>query len=256
MSCFSGGKTPAKSLNLQLHSTNSIMLKRLLLPILFICYSIPGFSQFPDYLSAFRIAGGNDDTGEFVKVDAAGNIYVAGTFGAACDFDPGLGSSTLSPLGTKDIYLAKYTSTGNLIWKQYIGGPTEFLNAMNIDAFGNIIIAGDFYNTMTVRSSTSTVSLTSNGGADAFLVKYDSTGSRVLSFSFGAAGTESIRSVAFDAIGDFYITGEFSSGSVDLDPGTGTRLANNTTINGINPEAFLCKYSGTGNLLWTRVLGN
>ena len=64
-------------------------------------------------------------------------------------------------------------------------------------------------------------------------------------FSLGSTGFDSADSVALDSAGNQYVCGTFK-GTVDFDPGPGTH---NLTSTG-SPDAFVAKYSPTGQLLW------
>jgi hypothetical protein len=64
------------------------------------------------------------DTGKGVTVDAAGNIVLTGSFGSAM---LNLGGEILTRAGTagSDVFVAEYTSTGNLVWSERYGATTN-----------------------------------------------------------------------------------------------------------------------------------
>src|SRR5438045_1885736 len=69
--------------------------------------------------AAWQMGSTGFDTAAAVAADAAGNVYVSGTFNATVDFDPGPGTATLTAAGaanTSDAFLAKYTAAGALVW--------------------------------------------------------------------------------------------------------------------------------------------
>src|SRR5262245_39844239 len=67
-------------------------------------------------------AGAGDETAvEFVP-DGSGNIYVIGDFTGTVDFDPGPGVQNMTAAGDSDIFIAKYSVSGNLMWNFRIGG--------------------------------------------------------------------------------------------------------------------------------------
>lgn len=59
------------------------------------------------------------------------------------------------------------------------------------------------------------------------------------------------KSVALDAEGNVYVTGNFKD-TVDFDPGAGTALLYDTT--GAQNSAYLAKYDAAGNYIWAKVL--
>src|SRR5688572_30519030 len=107
--------------------------------------SITGYSQGPVYESAYTIAGAQNDFTDFLETDASGNTYVAGRFGAGCDFDPGPAVATM-PLtnGLADLFIAKYSASGVLAWKYSSGATFEFIRTFKIDPAGNVYLVGDY----------------------------------------------------------------------------------------------------------------
>src|SRR5258706_6482447 len=69
--------------------------------------------------SSLDIAGGSS-----ITLDAAGNVYITGTFEGTVDFDPGPGLFTLSVTGnfrTRASFVLKLDSDGNFIWAKQTG---------------------------------------------------------------------------------------------------------------------------------------
>lgn len=74
------------------------------------------------FITAFNLGGSSDDFNGSLATDAAGNLYVAGSFQTSnVDFDPSSATSLLSSNGGTDIFLAKYNSSGLLQWVFQIG---------------------------------------------------------------------------------------------------------------------------------------
>ncbi len=67
---------------------------------------------------AFRLGSGSGDSGAAIASDAAGNVYVVGLSGGSIDFDPSGGTTNLSG----DVFIAKYTATGSLVWARSLSG--------------------------------------------------------------------------------------------------------------------------------------
>src|ERR1035437_9575750 len=51
--------------------------------------------------------------GQFISLDASGNIYTTGCFFGTVDFDPGAGTSNLTSSSTNDIFVSKLDASGN-----------------------------------------------------------------------------------------------------------------------------------------------
>ena len=131
------------------------------------------------------IGGPNADYGQSITTDVNGNVYVIGDFRGKADFDPGPGTFYLksscpcdasNPL-KPDVFFAKYNKAGALVWARKVGGSgTDNSKAIGVDAGGNVYITGNFELTADFDPGDGTYNLTSNGGQDIFLAKYNSKG--------------------------------------------------------------------------------
>ena len=69
-----------------------------------------------DLLWAARLGGTGSDNGSAIAVDAAGNVYTAGSFSGTADFDPGAGTQNLVSIGSFDVFVSKLDASGNFLW--------------------------------------------------------------------------------------------------------------------------------------------
>lgn len=94
--------------------------------------------------------------------DAAGNIYMVGNFKGTASF----GSKSLTSKGYYDIFLAKYSPEGQLVWIQQEGGSDlDEGNGIVLDKNGNIYITGYF----TSEADFGGIKMKSSGDRDFFL---------------------------------------------------------------------------------------
>jgi hypothetical protein len=158
-----------------------------------------------------------------VAVDGQGNLYLGGGFGGSADFG---GTNLTAQAIRTDIFLAKYTTDGNLLWVQTIpcqggGGASGLV----LDSMGNCCLSGsDNY---------------SEAGAFTFYVgKYSQDGSQLWlnSFSGGFA-----QDIAIGPENQLVVTGEIY-GSTDF--GSGPLYATNYMTD------FLCAMDLQGNFKW------
>ncbi|HEY5967620.1 MAG TPA: hypothetical protein VIU35_06560, partial [Chitinophagaceae bacterium] len=78
-----------------------------------------------------------------ITTDAAGNVYLSGVFENSMDFDAGPAQFFLTSTGYTDVFIAKYSPNGNLIFAKSFGGTDpDFGSDIAIDPSGNIIITG------------------------------------------------------------------------------------------------------------------
>ncbi|MCH8330327.1 MAG: SBBP repeat-containing protein, partial [Bacteroidetes bacterium] len=91
------------------------------------------------YEWAKQVGGNLNDSGYAITVDGAGNVYTTGWFTGIVDFDPGVGTETLTGAGSGDIFVQKLDSSGNFIWAKRMGGIFyEYGVAIAVDNDGNV----------------------------------------------------------------------------------------------------------------------
>jgi len=186
---------------------------------------------FSQELSAFisESAFGNVfiDAGVDVDVDSEGNLIVYGYFEETVDFDLTDGELEIEPHGAPDLFLAKYTDTGNLLWVVNLGriGLTDgMLNGeMEVDADDNILITGAFASTVNFNPLGDVNTRTSSGGEDAFIAKYNPQGQAIWVKQIGSVNTETATSLDVRNDGAIAFGLRFSN-LVDVDPGDGETI--------------------------------
>ena len=101
-------------------------------------------------------------------------------------------------------------------WAINPGGSSDEMGyGIAIDASGNSYVTGYFQGTANFNPS-GAANLTSHGGQDIFLAKYNTSGNYLWAINMGGTGNDVGWSVAVDASG-VCITGEFQ-GTEDLIP--------------------------------------
>ena len=180
-----------------------------------------------------------------VAADSSGNVVATGSFEGTADFDPGSGTTNLTSGGSRDIYVTKLDSSGELAWARQMGGVSSASgHSVALDSSGNVYVAGRFRGTADFDPGSETQNLTSNGSDDGFVVKLDSNGDFVWAKSFGGAQTDVARGVAVDSAGNVYVNGYFRS-TADFDPGAGTQ---NKTAAG-SDDIYLLKLNADGDFV-------
>ncbi len=204
------------------------------------------------YQWAIGIGGTGIDFAWKVVVDVSSNVYITGGFNGTVDFNPDAGTNNLTSNGGSDIFIAKYNSSGTYQWAYNIGGTgTDYGYGLAIDASSNIHISGYFHNTVDFNPGAGTNNLTSNGGSDIFIAKYNSSGTYQWAYKIGGTDTDLGSSITTDASSNVYITGGFS-GTVDFNPGAGT---NNLSSNGY-ADIYVAKYNSSGTYQWAIAMGS
>ncbi|MCX6275666.1 MAG: SBBP repeat-containing protein [Bacteroidetes bacterium] len=198
-----------------------------------------GSSQSPSWAwakSACSLSAATSITS--ITTDPSGNIFIAGNFRDSAMF----GTTVFHPVGTANLFLAKYDSMGNYIWMQQAKGanspPYDLITAICTDSSGNCYVTG-FFNGVAIFSHDT---IASTGPLpDVFIAKYNTNGNVVwLKKGFGQ-GSDYGNGIGLDADGNCYISGSFeqniSFGSISL-------LANNSSN-----DVFIAKLDPAGNFI-------
>ncbi|HYH67182.1 MAG TPA: hypothetical protein VD866_20975 [Urbifossiella sp.] len=100
-----------------------------------------------------RGSAGDTSTSD-LAVDAAGNIYLTGSFSGTVDFDPGVGAfvrSTAAGISqySTDVYVMKLTAAGDFAWAGTFGGTgMDWGTGVAVDPTGTVYLAGYFAGTV------------------------------------------------------------------------------------------------------------
>ncbi len=200
---------------------------------------------------AVSTSGTASEQGNAVTVDAEGNAYVAGSFEGTVDFDPGPGETVLTSIGVEDMFVAKYTPDGSLVWVRQMGGTGRSVgHAIALDTSNNVHVTGSFTETIDFDPGPGTVDLTSEGETDIFAIKLDSSGNLVWARSIGGVKADEGRGVDVDDSGNVLLTGWFSD-TADFDPGGGTLELTSAG----ETDIFVLKLDASSDLIWARRMG-
>jgi Putative metal-binding motif/Beta-propeller repeat len=187
-------------------------------------------------LWAKRGGGAGSEVSYGIAVDNSGNAYITGYFDETVTF----GTKSLTSVGANDAFVVKYDSSGNVLWAKRGGGAGyEGSYGIAVDSNSHAYITGMFQGTATFGST----SLTSAGGNDTFVVKYDSSGNVLWAKRGGGISGDDSDGIAVDSSGNSYITGIFNE--------TTTFGTTSLTSAGSN-DAFVVKYDPSGNVLWAK----
>jgi hypothetical protein len=217
--------------------------------------------------STYLGGGHGADFSSGIAVDAAGRAYLAGeTFSDDFPTTPGAFDQTFNGDVT-NAFVAKLNETGSaLIYSTYLGAGNAAYD-IAVDAAGSAYVTG-----MTgpgLPTTPGAFDTSSNDGTDAFVTKFDATGSALIystylggsrcdddatGTSFGGGDVGS--GIAIDSDGNAYVTGHTASTDFPA-----TTNAIDTTLGGPHnctgqEDAFVTKLDATGSvLLYSTYLG-
>lgn len=177
-----------------------------------------------------------------VQTDASGNVWIAGFFAGQLL----LGDVTLTASGQTDLFLAKFSPQGNLLWavRQGLQGDTR-ATALAITASGGAVVGG-YFNSNTLIAGAPLTANTSD--QDLFIAAFDADGNGLWARKAGGVHDEDLAALAVDETGAIYAAGYFvgviaMGGGISIQSTTG------------NPDLFMLQYAPDGTPLRARALG-
>lgn len=212
----------------------------------FIAKLNPGGSAL---LHATYFGGSSDDTGVGIGIDASGNVWAAGTTGSS---NLPAGGATLygSFQGWSDAWVARFNPLmSNLQYRTYLGGPgSEQLFGMHLDANGVYLVGRTYADGMPITSGAFDSQF--EGYTEGFVGKLSPDGLSLVFLSYvGGQAADQAHAITADATGAVYLVGTTSSPNMTVTPD-----AIDAQCDGFS-DAFLCKLSASGALLYATFLG-
>ena len=203
----------------------------------------------PSIVWSTYYGGTGHEGGCFSAVDGSSNVYLNGLTWSTAGLSSGGFQNTYGG-GSSDVFLVKFNSAGSRMWATYYGGSDEdYPSAFTTDLSGNVYLPGGTKSAGSIASG-GFQNTYSGGYGDAFLVKFNSAGSRVWSTYYGGSGTDGANCCAVDAGGNIYLSGNTASAT-----GIASGGFQNTYSGGGNQNTFLVKFNSTGSRIWGTYYG-
>jgi hypothetical protein len=148
--------------------------------------------------------GPHVDYGSALSSDAAGNIYVSGSFLDTMQIGP---FSVFAKSSTANsTFLTKLAPDGSVDWAQKIGDslPSSFWNnSLAVDAGGNIYYGLTYYGTQQIGKFT----ILNRGSSDFAVIKFTTNGTPLWVASAGGTSYDYLTGIGIDGYGNTYLTG-------------------------------------------------
>jgi len=201
-----------------------------------------------NYVWAKKFGSTDSDLGFGLAIGSSGNIYIYGSYYSSIV----LGTSSFTPVGFGDLFVAKLNSSGNVTWAGSIGGASsDFPADLEIDNSENMYITGYFSGSMDVNPSSSTFTLSSAGQTDVFVLKLNSAGAYQWGKKIGGTSTDAADAISVDGQGNVYVCGNFK-GICDFDPGVVEYAEQSWGASDI----FISKLNPLGDFVWAKCIGS
>jgi gliding motility-associated-like protein len=169
-------------------------------------------TQAGAYVWSNNVVSTDNDFGYGIAQDATG-IYITGSIKATADFKYPGPTFTKAVVGGTDLYIAKLAkSTGNFLWvssQTGSGGGDEVGYALKIDGNNNLIVTGNFKNTLNY-STYGGPNLITSGNEDVFVAAFDpANGNFLWVQQCLGSGKDVSYGLAVNASGAIYLAGEY-----------------------------------------------
>lgn len=173
----------------------------------------------------------------------SGDVYVVGTYSGTVDFAHTPGSEVyLTATGAQDAFIAKYGSTGSLLFAKSIEcNGTVSANTLAFDGSQGILYVGGHFNgVLDGDLDAGSITFTSTA-TDGFIYKLGSDLSYADTRVYNDAGDQYVREFVMDPYGSLCVMGEFTN-TIDLDISGGSTVINSAG----GQDVFIVKYDPPG----------
>ncbi len=186
------------------------------------------------------------DYGYGCSVESNGTVYMTGTT-ASSNAIATVGSFQIARKGASDGFLVKFNTSGVRQWATYIGGDsTEDGLGTCVDINGNVFVSGITESASNIASGG--FANTYSDGGDAYLIKFNTSGSRQWCTYYGGNGFDAAYNTKCDSLGSVTMAGvSFSTNGI-----AGGGFQN--SLQG-DADCFAAKFSSTGLRIWGTYYG-
>jgi len=194
-------------------------------------------------------------------IDMSNNLCVTGTYDSNpvtfYNADTSV-FTTRTASGINDGFVCKYDPSGVGLWAARMSGiASEEGIGIITDSSNNVFVAGSFNSIpVTFYNSDDTAfadTLTPVGAFDGFLAKYNETGTVQWVLQIGGIGTDVIKNIITDTIGNVYLIGQSDSTQITFFNSSYSPFVDLGRV-GLN-SVFVAKYDTNGFGVWATVFG-
>ena len=177
-----------------------------------------------------------------IAIDHDNNFIVTGIFSSLIDFDFSQDSSIVYSVDNLDVFVAKYSSQGELFWGIPLrSSGWNYGKSLAVDTNNNIHVTGSFRNGeegFDLDPSESNAIFYNSGFSDIFYAIYNEDGHYINGFTIGGEDGETSIDIKMDSENSMVMAGWYSSDSLDFDVTDGMDIHS-----GNGTDVFLIKYS-------------
>ncbi len=187
-----------------------------------------------------------------IATDATGNVFITGNYSTPTNQIEGITLTNHGPIDSSDIFVAKYNSSGDLLWATGIGGYSNDVSlGIAVSSTGNVYITGNFESKI-MKVGNSTISSPA-GLQMAFVAELSGDGAPLWAQASTNNGFISTGvGITSDNSGNIYVTGAFDGSDIKFDTTTIHRTypyPGTTTL-----SLFLIQLSTENKVTWSKVI--
>jgi hypothetical protein len=188
--------------------------------------------------------GSGDEFSYRVCTDAGNNAYISG-YTASTNSISTIGShQPIHGGGVYDAFLVKFNSSGIQQWGTYYGGGgLDYGQGCTSDNLGNIYLAGYTQSNNNISTPLSHQVVFGGGSLDAFLIKFNSSGTRQWGTYYGGTGNDRVFAITTSTNSNVYLSGMTTS-TVGTD--IATTDAHQIAYGGGASDAYFAEFNTTG----------
>ncbi len=188
-----------------------------------------------------KTAGGNSyDYPSGITTDDNANIYITGYYESST---LSFGTTNLTNMGERDMFVAKYDASGSPVWANSANGSCDDTGTdITIDANENVWVTGS---SCSETLNIGTMVFNGNDYDKVIVAKYDAAGNLAWANVYSSDDNAEGYSITADQNGNVFIAGAFagnmiSFGNFDL-----------SNANADYDDLFVTKFDNDGSVIWT-----
>ena len=188
-------------------------------------------------LWAVKAYGPANNSAAGITLDWDDFPIITGWFAEAIHFD----DIILESHGSYDMFVARYSSEGHVIWARSAGGEgDDYGNRLTTNFEYDVIVSGSFRYTAHFGEETT---ITSEGNRDIFIANYSNTGNFHWVKKAGGEGEDRAYGIICNDEGATYFTGVFNGKAF---------FGEHDIMSNSFLSTYIAKMDGGGNFLWVR----
>lgn len=195
------------------------------------------YDQFGNFIWSIRAGGSMADYLSGLALNPEQDFFIAGYFYNSIT----IGDTTLQDARSSDIFTAKFSADADLLWVSYAGGSSsDMVNSAVCDHEGNLLIAGAYYNDITMGDTT----IMTTNPVGVYVAIYQPDGQLNQVFQLDGTYLTTEVYLAAKPSGGFYMAGNFSE---QISFGNDIFEAGE-----FNQDIFIASYDTYCDLQWAR----